>query len=50
MSIEVNLLLRQEIRTLRAENERKIKKKARKHTTIGTKRFMNVQEGCDGIQ
>lgn len=50
MAMEMNLLLQQEIRTLRAENERKSRKNARKHAILGNDLFMNVQESRDRIQ
>jgi hypothetical protein len=50
MAMNMNLLLQQEIRVLRAENERKMKKKARKHASLGNNLFISVQEGRDRIQ
>ncbi|ODM22204.1 hypothetical protein SI65_03050 [Aspergillus cristatus] len=50
MAMNMNLLLLQENKVLRAENERKKKKKARTHGSLGTDLFMSVQEGCERIQ
>jgi hypothetical protein len=50
MAMNMNLLLQQEIRVLQAENERKMKKKARKHASLGNNLFISVQEGRDRIQ
>jgi hypothetical protein len=50
MAMNMNLLLQQEIRVLRAENEWKMKKKARKHASLGNNLFISVQEGHDQIQ
>lgn len=49
MAINMNLLLLQENKVLRVENEQKIKKKARKRTSIGSDLFIPVQEGGDRI-
>ena len=45
MVMNMNLLLQQEIKVLRVENERKIKKKARKHARLGNDLFLSIQEG-----
>jgi hypothetical protein len=50
MAMNMNLLLQQETKVLRAENERKLKKKARKRASLGNDLFIFVQEGCDRIQ
>jgi hypothetical protein len=50
MAMNANLLLQQEIKVLRAENEWKMKKKARKHINLGNNLFISVQEGRDRIQ
>jgi hypothetical protein len=50
MAMNMNLLLQQEIKVLRAENERKMKKKARKRASLGNDLFISVQEGRDRIQ
>lgn len=50
MAMNMNLLLQQEIKVLRAENERKKKKKARKRAVLGDDLFISVQEGRDRIQ
>ena len=50
MAMNTNLLLQQEIKVLRAENERKLKKKVRKHASLGNDLFLSIQEGRDRIQ
>lgn len=50
MAININLLLKQEIKVVRAENKRKIKKKARRRARLGTNIFLSVQQGQDYIQ
>jgi hypothetical protein len=50
MAMNMNLLLQEEIKALRAENERKIKKKAKKRASLGNDLFISVQEGRDRIQ
>jgi hypothetical protein len=50
MAMNANLLLQQEIKVLQAENERKMKKKARKRINLGNNLFISVQEGRDRIQ
>jgi hypothetical protein len=50
MVININILLQQEIRVLQAENKQKIKKKARKHASLGNNLFISMQEGRDWIQ
>jgi hypothetical protein len=50
MAMNTNLLLQQEIKVLRAENERKMKKKARKRASLGNDLFISVREGRDRIQ
>jgi hypothetical protein len=50
MAMNANLLLQQEIKVLRAENEQKLKKKARKRVNLGNNLFISVQEGRDRIQ
>ncbi|XP_077660889.1 uncharacterized protein AFUA_5G04110 [Aspergillus fumigatus Af293] len=50
MAMNINLLLQQEIKVLRAENERKMKKKARKRASLGNDLFISMQEGRDRIQ
>lgn len=49
MVMNMNLLLQQEIKVLRAENERKMKKKARKRASLGNNLFLSVQESRDRI-
>jgi hypothetical protein len=50
MAMHMNHLLQQEIKVLRAENERKLKKKARTRANLGSNLFISVQEGRDRIQ
>ena len=50
MAMNMNLLLRQEIKVLRAENEREKKKKTRKRASIGENLFISVQEGREHVQ
>ncbi|RJE26016.1 hypothetical protein PHISCL_01618 [Aspergillus sclerotialis] len=50
MAMNTNLLLQQEIKVLRAENKRKLKKKARKRASLGNDLFISVHEGCKRIQ
>ena len=50
MAMHTNLLLQQEIKAVRAENERKYKKKARKRAIIGNDSLLMVQEGENRVQ
>jgi hypothetical protein len=50
MAMNTNLLLQREIKVLRAQNERKMKKKARRRAVLGNDLFISVQEGRDRIQ
>src|SRR5699024_2785083 len=50
MAMNMNHLLHQEIRSLRTENERKKKKKARRHGSIGNDLFISVREGREHVQ
>jgi len=50
MAMNMNLLLQDEIRTLRAETERKTRKKARRHAILGNDTLLSVQEGQNRIQ
>jgi uncharacterized small protein (DUF1192 family) len=50
MAMNANLLLQQEIKVLRAENERKRKKKARRHANLGDDTILSVQEGQNRVQ
>ena len=50
ISMNLNLLLQQEIKTLRAENEQKTRKKARKRTTLGSDTILFIQEGQVRVQ
>ena len=50
MAMHTNCLLQQEIRTLRAENERKTKKKARRRAILGNDTLLSVQEGQNRVQ
>ena len=49
-AMNMNLLLHQEIKSLRAQNERKIKKRARRNATLGTDTILSVQEGQNRFQ
>jgi hypothetical protein len=42
MAINMNLILQQEIAALRAENERKKKKKTRRQGTLGSNIILNI--------
>jgi hypothetical protein len=42
MAINTNLLLRQETKALRAENERKVKKKARRRALLEEDTFLSM--------
>lgn len=50
MAMNTNLLLQQEIKVLRAENKRKLKKKTRKRASLGNDLFISVHKGCERIQ
>jgi hypothetical protein len=50
MAMKTNLLLQQEIKVVRAENERKMKKRARRHAPLGNHALLTVQEGLDRVQ
>jgi hypothetical protein len=50
MVMNMNLLLQQEIKVLHTKNEWKMKKKARKYTSLGNNIFISVQEGHNHIQ
>jgi hypothetical protein len=50
MAMKTNLLLQQEIKVLRAENERKIKKRTRRRAVLGNNTLLSVQEGLDRVQ
>jgi hypothetical protein len=45
MAMNMNLLLQQEIKGLWAENERKTKKKARRHAILSNDLLLSIQEG-----
>ena len=49
-AMNANLLLLQEIKTLRAQNERKVKKRARRNAILGTDTILPVQEGQNQVQ
>jgi len=49
-AMNMNLLLHQEIKSLRTQNERKIKKRARRNANLGTDTILSVQEGQDRFQ
>ena len=48
--MNMNLLLHQEIKALRRQNERKIKKRARRNANLGTDTILSVQEGQKRFQ
>lgn len=50
MAMNMNVLLQQEIKVLRAENERKQKKKARRRGKIGDDLFLSRDEGQNRVQ
>lgn len=50
MAMNMNLLLHQEIKSLRTQNERKVKKRARRNANLGTDTILSVQEGQDRFQ
>lgn len=49
-AMNANLLLHQEIKSLRTQNERKINKRARRNATLGTDTILSVQEGQSRFQ
>ena len=50
MTMDTNLLLHEEIKVLRAQNERKTKKKTRRNADLGTNTILSVQEGQERVQ
>ena len=50
MAMKTNLLLQQEIKVLRTENEQKIKKRTRRRAVLGNHALLTVQEGLDRVQ
>jgi len=48
--MNTNILLHEEIKSLRAQNERKIKKRARRNANLGTDTILSVQEGQERVQ
>ena len=48
--MNANLFLHQEIKSLRTQNERKIKKRTRRNATLGTDTILSVQEGQNHFQ
>jgi hypothetical protein len=50
MAMNMNLLLQHEIKVLRAENERKMKKKAKRRANLGDETLLSVQEGQNCVQ
>ena len=50
MAMNMNLLLHQENKSLRTQNERKIKKRATRNANLGTDTILSVQEGQDRFQ
>ena len=49
-AMNMNLLLHQEIKALRTQNEQKIKKRARRNANLGTDTILSVQEGQKRFQ
>jgi hypothetical protein len=50
MVININLILQQEITALRAENERKKKKKTRRQGILGSNIILNIQKDRDRVE
>jgi uncharacterized small protein (DUF1192 family) len=50
MAMNMNLLLQEEIKVLRAENERKVKKRVRRRAIVGNDVLLSVQEGQNRVQ
>jgi SMC interacting uncharacterized protein involved in chromosome segregation len=50
MAMNMNLLLQEEIKVLRAENERKAKKRVRRRALVGNDVLLSVQEGQNRVQ
>lgn len=50
MAMNTNILLHEEIKSLRAQNEQKIKKRARRNANLGTDTILSVQEGQERVQ
>jgi hypothetical protein len=50
IAMNMNLLLHEQIKALRAENERKIQKRARRTTVLGTDPILSIQEGQNRLQ
>ncbi|RJE24552.1 hypothetical protein PHISCL_03083, partial [Aspergillus sclerotialis] len=50
MAMNMNQLLHQEMKSLRTENERKAKKRARGNAVLGTDTILSIQEGQDRVQ
>lgn len=50
MQMSMNVLLHERIKVLEAENERKTKKKARRHASLGNDLLLSVQEGENRTQ
>lgn len=48
--MNANIFLHQEIKALRAQNERKVKKRARRNATLCTDTNLSVQEGQNQVQ
>lgn len=48
--MNMNLFLQQESKVLRAENKRKVKKKARARGKIGDDLFLSIDEGQNRVQ
>jgi hypothetical protein len=50
MAMNMNLLLQQEIKGLQVENEREIKKKARRRAMLGNDLLLSIKEGQTRVQ
>jgi len=50
MAMNTNILLYEETKSLRAQNERKIKKRAKRNANSGTDTIICVQEGQERVQ
>jgi uncharacterized small protein (DUF1192 family) len=50
IAININLLLQEEIKVLRAENERKVKERVRRRAIVGNDVLLSVQEGQNRVQ
>ena len=48
--MNTNILLHEEIKSLRAQNEQKIKERTRRNANLGTDTILSVQEGQERVQ